>query len=472
MRKHGALSDRIGPRFVDSVAIGACSVIASILLIANPGYFNHDELQTIDYISRFGLLTYFRNFAGIHSGANLGIPMRPVSFLIEGLFALPMYRAPVLTHLFDVLLHTAVVLLLYFVLRSAAASRGTSLLAAILFSCSPLATFAAGWAGALMDPIYVFFALWTIFLTARFFQSVPDWRILAGISLTSALAMLSKETALVLPLAVAVLIWQHAARLDAKRAPRALFAPIAASAIPVAAYCVVRMPAILASLSGEESGHYRVSMQNIGSNLITYMAYPFVPTLTEPVNVVFVATSTLAAALCLHALLILLIGRFAGARAALLYLILFVLPLGPVLTITGKGGQYLYASGLVISLGVAIAIRSAWIARRRLAFAASLFLSSILLLHTAINQASIYSIGRCMDRAMTSLESQYLAAGRPPRVAVRIDPGAPGHVISRIITGRNQIGPYYPVEMEMPGKDDALREDALNVRFSPGCLVY
>lgn len=105
--KGAAFLKRIRRSFAISLAIGSFSTIASIVLIANPGYFKHDERQTIDHISRSGLLTYIRNSVRISSGANFGAPICPVSFLVEKLSALPMHHAPVIRHLPDVLLNAA-----------------------------------------------------------------------------------------------------------------------------------------------------------------------------------------------------------------------------------------------------------------------------------------------------------------------------------------------------------------------------
>lgn len=467
---HGRMSGlkHIGPVSV-SFAIAAFSTISSIVLVANPGFFNHDELQTGDFISHAGILAYVRQFARIQSAPNFGSPVRPVSFILEGIFAIAMYRAPVVTHLCDVLLNAAVVVALYWLLRSLAVSRSMSLLSAILFSCSPLATFAVGWAGALMDPTFVLFMLLTALLTAAFFRGL---RVLAGIGLLATLAVLSKETALILPVVIALLSW-HCARISGGLfLPKEVVAPFAITLFPMLAYCAVRAPAIAASLAGEGNGHYQVSLHNVGSNLLTYFAYPFAPSLTEAVNVVFLTSATLALAVSLHALLVLLIGMTAGVRQGVLYVFCFLLPLIPILTIAGKSSQYLYASGLAVSVGLAAVLHSAWITRRWLVLAPALLLCGVLLDHTVNNQAHIYGIGRCMDRAMTSLEANYLRAGKPSHIAFDIDPGAPGHIINRIITGRDHIGPYYPIEMQVLEKDQAAPEGALNLRFSPDCLVY
>jgi Dolichyl-phosphate-mannose-protein mannosyltransferase len=458
---------------LDSLAIVSFCVIASLLLIANPGYFNHDELQKIDYISRFGIESYLRTAMAIHNTADFSIPVRPVGFLVQGLFAIPMNSAPWLAHLLDVLLHAAVALVLYALLRVTTFPRTVSRLTAILFGCSPLAMFGAGWAGAVMDPLYILFGLCTLLLTVRFLHQRQDgFVLLLWVGLMSALAMLSKETAVVLPAAVAIVVWQYRRTMAAHIAPGRLIAPCVASLIPILAYLVLRMPAILSSIAGAGVPHYAVSPQNVGHNLITYFAYPFVPTLTEPINVVFVSPTALGIALAAHALFVLLIVRSEGMRAGLLYLVLFLLPLAPILAIHGLGGEYLYGSGIALSLGLAMLIHRAWTARNRMTLTVSLGIAAALLLHAAINQNHIYSVGRCMNRAMTSLEARYISSGKPARVQFRMDPGAPAHIVSRFITGREQIGSDAPVKMEILGENEAARGDALEVRFSQSCLVY
>jgi hypothetical protein len=95
-----------------------------------------------------------------------------------------------------------------------------------------------------------------------------------------------------------------------------------------------------------------------------------------------------------------------------------------------------------------------------------------LAVHSWINQSHIYEIGRCMDRALTSLEARYISSARASTVVVDMDTQAPRHIISRIITGRSHIGRYHPISFGVGESYVGDRTKALNVRFSSGCLIY
>ncbi|MCY1562159.1 hypothetical protein D9M68_995150 [compost metagenome] len=70
---------------------------------------------------------------------------------------------------------------------------------------------------------------------------------------------------------------------------------------------------------------------------------------------------------------------------------------------------------------------------------------------------------------MESAEAAYLAAARPAEMRVAPLPGAPAHVLYRFSTGREQLGPYFPVKVEVdavPGNPEA------RFVFDSGCLIY
>ena len=91
----------------------AVTIVGMVLLVANPGYFSHDELQKYDHVIRYGFENYLQAYLPIHQTSAFGAPVRPVSFFIQGVLALFMERYPVLVHLSAVLIHAVVGFLLY-----------------------------------------------------------------------------------------------------------------------------------------------------------------------------------------------------------------------------------------------------------------------------------------------------------------------------------------------------------------------
>ena len=117
-------------------------------------------------------------------------------------------------HLANILLHAAVVCVLYVVTRRMFGSRGVAFLAATLFALHPIHTESVDWVAAVTDLEVTFFFL----LTFWFFLRIPSkegkaagWAIL-GMALSFSLALCSKEQALVLP-ALAT-IYEHFYRED------------------------------------------------------------------------------------------------------------------------------------------------------------------------------------------------------------------------------------------------------------------
>jgi hypothetical protein len=456
----------------DAMIIIAVCLISSIVLIANPGYFNHDELQKIDFIRDFGLGEYIRSFASMSRGADFGEPVRPVSFLVQGLIALPMYDFPVLTHFLDSLMHAVVAVTLYLLLIALSTPRTTALLAAIFFGWSPLVSFSVGWPGALMERLYVFFGLLTALLALSILRLKRQWPWMFAAAIASGFAVLSKETALILPVLVIVLLLYCRKDEEDDYWGKRSFGILIAVSAPVVLYLVYRAPAIAASALGAGVPHYRVSSENLITNCVLYFAYPFLLTLTEAVNIVFVDQLWIVIAAGVHALLIVLVGHYCRWKKSVLYICAFGIPLLPVVLISGKGSHYLYASAAPLSTGIAALWVTACRRRAVLLIVGMTAVTVALTVHSAVNQRHIYTVGRCMDRALTSLEAKYISSSRPSTVVFDIDPLAPGHIIGRIITGRNHIGRYHPIGFFLAENYVGDRAKALNVRFSSSCLVY
>lgn len=443
------------------------SLVALVLLIANPGYFNHDELQRFDYLTRHGFKDYLIQHVRFYVGDEFGTPLRPFSFLIQGGLAFFMESYPVLVHLFAVLVHATVACLLFAVLFRFGASESLSLTIALVFVVNPLSIIATGWTAALMDQWYVLFGLITLIYADRYVRNEQNSHLLFGIFICSTLAMLSKETAVVLP-GLMVCIWL--VKPDTLRTKRYWLA-LVVWATPIVLFMIYRLPALIASFGISTVSVYKASISNVPDNLMVYLAYPFLFTLTDAENWIFIKPLWIWSALVLHLCLVLCLVRLYGYKAFLIYCVLYLLFLAPVLLIPMKGAHYLYGSSLALSMGIAALLHQKWPGRLgyKLVGIAGLVL---LLLHSFILQGFVYSLGTCMNRAMTSTAALYLSHGRPQAVDFQAEPGAPEHVLYRINAGREQIGAWFPVKLTVSQWGENPPKNALPLAMNHQCLVY
>jgi hypothetical protein len=448
--------------------IAAATLLLMLPVIAIPGYYSHDEWQKADHIARFGLADYMHTYVRIYAGDEFGVPVRPLSFAVLGLMAWWMPDHPFVVHLIDVLIHLGVVLLLYACVVRLTAKRGMALASALIFAASPLAIPSVVWAAALMDRLYVFWGLAAFLFTEPFIARRAGARALVPGVLCVAFAMLSKETAMVLPALLAA--WAIAT--PSLRRERRLWIAAAAWSLPVIAFLLLRLPALAGTLAKSAASSYSVSPSNVPGSLLLYFAYPFVVPLAEAVNWVFVGKPLVVFAVALHAAVVAAIGRLWGWRYALAYVAMYVLCLAPVLIIPIHASHYLYGSGVAMAVGLAALL---WPPGGVRTWAGGLAVAAIMagLAHCAVYEAFAYRLGACMSRAADSAEAAYLSAGQPPALRFTAEPGAPAHVLHRLFTGRDQLlRPGPPVRFIIQPSSDAVPEGTVDLAFGPDCIVW
>lgn len=442
------------------------ALVSSLALVANPGYYSHDEWEKYDYVVRYGWLQYFIDVAGLPRVADFGHPVRPVSFFVQGLVAPLMNSFPVLVHLVDVLMHALVAILLFELTARIGRSRQLAWVASLLFLVSPLAALAVGWPAALMDRLYVLFGLTALLATHSFVTRASGAGALVVVFLASALAMLSKETALALPVALTSLVFFSVAPWRERR----LWAALLVCCVPVALFMAYRLPALMNSLSGAVASPYAASLANIPEGVLVYALAPFLPALLEANGWKGQPGYGLWIAGLMHASLLLVLWRAFSVRVVLAYLAGYFLFLLPVLPLAMRGMQYLYASATVVAIALAALFTLRW---QRLGIAnrvVPILVLATLTVHTLVLQAFVYRTGECMSSAKASIESVYLSDGRPANIAIAIAPGAPGYVLLRFTHDRQVIGAHFPIKMEpfAPGRPGS--QDAPYV-FDSSCIV-
>lgn len=103
-------------------------------------------------------------------------------------------------HLFCVLIHLAVTLLVYLLARRWGLSQEVSAAAGLIFGVHPVHSESVAWIAALPDPMASVFLLASLLLYEQYFQRPESRPVLYGLSVASAfLALLCKEVAIVFP---------------------------------------------------------------------------------------------------------------------------------------------------------------------------------------------------------------------------------------------------------------------------------
>ncbi|HET7925401.1 MAG TPA: hypothetical protein VFL30_10915 [Rhodanobacteraceae bacterium] len=351
------LPDSARARFV---ALAALLLALQLPLILNPGYFSHDELQ---WWAR----------ADVPSWADLPwipwldlspLQYRPLTFNLWLVLAHAFAATPTLMHLVFVALGTANAWLLARVLADAHVPLRACYAAALVFALSPCAVYVHGWTGTLADLLTLAFLL----IGARFVQRGTTAGAI-GAALCVAAALLSKESAIVLPALLAFAAY-------GQRSSRTVRVAVALSAAVVVAYLALRLPILVDSASASPA--YAWSPANIAPRTAEYLLYPFTPPLFEIASLLKASIARLAAAAACVALLLHALAT-SNWRWPVAWLAAFIAALAPVLVLPIAYDQYAY---LATALGVAIAA-AAWPNLRRAPRAIVAILAAILVAHGA-----------------------------------------------------------------------------------------
>lgn len=308
----------IPARLVLLLVLGA--LLVQLPLIANPGYFSHDELQWA---------------VRADEGAPPGwgdidaLQYRPLTFAVWMGLSRMLFDTPQAFHLALALMGAVNAALLAWLLSAAGAARKASIAAALLLVASPYAVYVQGWVGTIGDLLWVGFGLATGLIALRGGTAATA----AASAILTLLALLAKEAALSIPAAGAVLVV-----LDASRR-RTWIAATAASGAVALAYLAVRYPALAAARPGDA---YAWSLANIPARWIEYQLYPAAPRVFEVHNTLAAPFSiqVVGSGLLWLGLLAVLARRGVAWLAA--YLAGSIATLGPVLVLGGAATQYGY----------------------------------------------------------------------------------------------------------------------------------
>ena len=329
-------------------------IIAGVLLISALAFVNSLDGEFV-YDDRFQVL----NNPTINSLGN--IPrmftqsvwqfMNSTSQLPVGAYYRPIFNIALIVnhqlfgpsvfgwHLVSLLLHLSVVFMVYVLGRQWSLPGESAAAAALLFGLHPAHCESVAWVSGVPDPLAAVFVLSSLILYERNCRgALSRWSTLAVCAGLALLAMLCKEVAIVFPIFIALREWQD--RSD-QETLRARLSRVFRRTLPFFAAAVVYMGlryAVLGFISKAEPKTAGVTgaqvLLTIPSVLLSYARLLFVPyplAITYPSGYVASASDPRFWAAALAIVVIVagawwLVRSSAAGRKALLFLILFLLP--------------------------------------------------------------------------------------------------------------------------------------------------
>lgn len=433
--------------------------ITYLSIIANPGFFRSDEFYLIDHIQQMGFQHYFSTHLSIQPGREFAFNVRPVALIIQGFILLWLPEYPFLVHLADVLMHGLVAMLLFLAIVRFCGQRNLAWVSSILFILSPLTVYAVAWTAAIMDRLVLLFGLLTFLSAHAYITERRSHGSLLVVFITSLLAMLSKETALVLPAMFAVYWFFPERKINIQR----IWAAFGACSVPVVLLMLYRLPQLIDGFKGEIDPGYAPNILNAPKALFGYFFYPFLPFLEEANYSLLQSAFSISAAVVCHIVLCFLIWRNFSFRAVVGYFIGYGLFLVPILSIplTHMFAYYLYGSGVAFSVGLAALLLSA---KKTIYKLIPALLIVVVTLHTIVVQRYFYKHGLCMNNMLTSLKAAWLEDHKPNHMSILTMPGSPVHPLHCYTHGRK-----YPLEFTI--LDWSQRKEGSGYIFDCDCLV-
>ncbi|GGY78434.1 hypothetical protein GCM10011613_23860 [Cellvibrio zantedeschiae] len=461
------------------ILLGA--IIAHIPAISNPGFYNHDEWQKYDHIKEFG----FRNFAAaygkINPGPEFGYPMRPVSFLEQGFASIFMMDLPWVSHLIDLSIHLGSGLLFFFLLLRITNSWRFSLVALIAYVCSPLSIYSTAWLGASVDRVYTFWGLLAAISTYYFCYGKYKALALVGVCASLGAALLSKETALMLPAVLLVLACYLSFQQSGQfLRNRSLYVLAVFLGLPALAYLIYRIPALMVTLHGGGVSTYTPSISNLPVNALYYFSYPFMYNATDMVSISVLSQKPVWFGFFVHAALVGILIYCYGLLRGVLYIGFYFIFLLPVLMLPQPGAHYLYASTIPFSLLLAGLWCKTLPVSKPPGLAAKVLLVVVMLfVFVRFYQIEkfFYVEGVCQRNAVVTLnsrlETERLKGAEIKEILIVGDVGAKSYVAQKAFFAREAIGEYKGIKfIYSPAEVSVVPEKLLNIKMSTSCLMY
>ena len=344
-------------------------------LVANPGYFSHDELQW-GARADVGALHELPWMPWTDAGV---FQWRPLTFNLWLLASHALFDWPRAMHLAWVLAGSSLALALAALLARLGASPGTARAAALVFALGPYAAYVHGWVATLADLLWLGAGLALAHaLLSLHRRDAPPWaRWLVAFVLTAA-GLLAKEAALAIPALLALAALLH------RGGPLGL-AAVAGSGLAALAYLGLRLDTLLAP---GDATTYVISPAAAPRNWASYWLFPLRPSTLEAAGTWRAPPGQLGLAAGLVLAMAVAITRQAP-RLALALVVGGSLALAPALPLSFPANQYGYGFWAWVVGCVALA----WPAIGRGGRALVLFLALVATWHGVNIQRAMHRAG-------------------------------------------------------------------------------
>ena len=380
-----------------------CFLLAALAgqawLLANPGYFSHDELQWAVFAQAQPLSAV--EWQGFDDWR--AFQFRPLTLDLWMLMLRYLFATPWAMHAVFVALGTAIGAGLLALLARLRVAPWVAVVFALAFVLGPVASYTHGWVATLADLLWVGAGMLGANLVLAWRERTRALAI--AIASLTVLALLAKEAAVVLP-ALAGLAWL----LSGRRREWAVAA--IAAGVPVAAYLALRVGVIL--FAPRPPGVYAWSLLSVPGQWLGYQLYPLEPTVLEPQNALRVSRKQLGAALAVLVALWTVVAR-ADWRAAAWGLVGGAIALGPVLLLQSPATHYAYAQSAVVAGALAVA----WPRLGRVGRAVVGFALVVMLWHGVNVARQVHRVGVLQAKFSPALAAAVAQAGGAP-VRVRL----------------------------------------------------
>ena len=319
------------------LVVFALALLGQWLLIANPGYFSHDELQWAAFAGSEGPI-HWSSWTAIDA-----FQYRPLTFNLWLWLSRQLFAQPQALHFLLVAWGAGNAALLCVLARRFRIATVPAAVGALVFALGPFATYVHGWVGTIGDLAWLSCALLTGLVATRWPR--PVLAALAAAAFT-AIGLLAKEAAAAIPALLALAWW-----FDGRK--RHWAAATLASAAVVAAYLALRIGVLLHA--PRDGAQYALSAGNAPLRWLEYQLFAFVPTVFEAFNTLSRGLDGRTAGSALLWLALLVALWRSRPRLAAIFLLGGIAALAPVLPLGSSWNHYGYGFAAVTAMVVAAA---------------------------------------------------------------------------------------------------------------------
>jgi hypothetical protein len=319
------------------LAVFALALLGQWPLLANPGYFSHDELQWAAFAGSDGPIRW-SSWTAIDA-----FQYRPLTFNLWLWLSRHLFAQPQAFHCVLVAWGAGNAALLCALARRFGVATGPAIIAALVFALGPFAAYVHGWVGTIGDLAWVSCALLVGLVATRW----PRVAVAASAAAAfTAIGLLAKEAAAAIPVLLAVAWW-----FDGRK--RHWAAATLAAATVVVVYLALRIGVLLHA--PREGAQYALSMAHVPLRWVEYQLFALLPNVFEAFTMLArgIGSRIVVAGLLWLALLAAL---WRGSpRIAAIFLLGGIAALAPVLPLGSSWNHYGYGFAAVTAMAVAAA---------------------------------------------------------------------------------------------------------------------